>query len=101
MSEKFKAIIIDNQNEKFTRQVKELDTDFLKDGEVLVKIEYSDLNFKDAMILKDGGKLVKEYPRIPGIDFSGIVSESNDGEFKEGDKAVSYTHLTLPTNREV
>ena len=88
MPEKFKAIIIDNQNEKFTRQVKELDTDFLKDGEVLVKIEYSDLNFKDAMILKDGGKLVKEYPRIPGIDFSGIVSESNDEEFKEGDKVI-------------
>ena len=88
MPEKFKAIIIDNQNEKFTRQVKELDTDFLKDGEVLVKIEYSDLNFKDAMILKDGGKLVKEYPRIPGIDFSGIVAESNDGEFKEGDKVI-------------
>ena len=88
MPEKFKAIIIDNQNEKFTRQVKELDTDFLKEGEVLVKIEYSDLNFKDAMILKDGGKLVKEYPRIPGIDFSGIVSESNDGEFKEGDKVI-------------
>ena len=88
MPEKFKAIIIDNQNEKFTRQVKELDTNFLKDGEVLVKIEYSDLNFKDAMILKDGGKLVKEYPRIPGIDFSGIVSESNDEEFKEGDKVI-------------
>ena len=88
MPEKFKAIIIDNQNEKFTRQVKELNTNFLKDGEVLVKIEYSDLNFKDAMILKDGGKLVKEYPRIPGIDFSGIVSESNDGEFKEGDKVI-------------
>ena len=88
MPEKFKAIIIDNQNEKFTRQIKELDTDFLKDGEVLVKIEYSDLNFKDAMILKDGGKLVKEYPRIPGIDFSGIVAESNDGEFKEGDKVI-------------
>ena len=88
MPEKFKAIIIDNQNEKFTRQVKELDTNFLKDGEVLVKIEYSDLNFKDAMILKDGGKLVKEYPRIPGIDFSGIVAESNDGEFKEGDKVI-------------
>ena len=88
MSEKFKAIVINNQNEKFTRQVKELDIDFLEDGEVLVKIEYSDLNFKDAMILKDGGKLVKEYPRIPGIDFSGIVSESNDEEFKEGDKVI-------------
>ena len=38
------------------------------------------------MILKNGGKLIKEYPRIPGIDFSGTVEESIDGEFKKGDK---------------
>ena len=69
MSEKFKAIVIDNQNDKFSREVKELDRSFLKEGDVLVKVDYSDLNFKDAMILKNGGKLVKEFPRIPGIDF--------------------------------
>ncbi len=88
MSEKFKAIVIDNQNENFTRQVKELDKSFLGTGNVLVKIDYSDLNFKDAMILNNGGKLVKEYPRIPGIDFSGLVVESDDAEFKEGDKVI-------------
>ena len=53
MSNKFKAIVIDNQNEKFTREIKELDKSFLKDGDVLVKVDYSDLNFKDAMILKN------------------------------------------------
>ena len=88
MSKKFKAVVIDNQNEKFTREIKELDKSFLKDGDVLVKVDYSDLNFKDAMILKNGGKLVKEFPRIPGIDFSGIVAETNDPEFKEGDKVI-------------
>ena len=88
MPDNFKAIVIDNHNDKFTREVKELDKSFLKDGDVLVKIEYSDLNFKDAMILKNGGKLVKEFPRIPGIDFSGIVEESNIDEFKEGDKVI-------------
>ena len=88
MPDKFKAIIIDNHNDKFTRKVEELDKSFLKDGDVLVKVEYSDLNFKDAMILKNGGKLVKEFPRIPGIDFSGIVEESNSDEFKEGDKVI-------------
>ena len=88
MPDNFKAIVIDNHNDKFTREVKELDKSFLKDGDVLVKIEYSDLNFKDAMILKNGGKLVKEFPRIPGIDFSGIVEESNSDEFKEGDKVI-------------
>ena len=88
MSNKFKAIVIDNQNEKFSRKIKELDKSFLKDGDILVKVDYSDLNFKDAMILKNGGKLVKEFPRIPGIDFSGIVAETNDPEFKEGDKVI-------------
>ena len=88
MPNTFKAIVIDNQNENFSREVKEIDKNFLGDGEVLVKVDYSDLNFKDAMILKNGGKLVKEYPRIPGIDFSGTVSESKDEEFKEGDKVI-------------
>ena len=75
MSEKFKAIVIDNQNDNFSRKVDEIDKSFLGNEDVLVKVEYSDLNFKDAMILKNGGKLVKEYPRIPGIDFSGTVVE--------------------------
>ena len=88
MSEKFKAIVIDNQNENFSRKVDQLDKGFLGDEEVLVKVEYSDLNFKDAMILKNGGKLVKEYPRIPGIDFSGTVAESKNEEFEEGDKVI-------------
>ena len=88
MSKNFRAIVINNQNDNFTREVKDLNIDFLKDGEVLVKIDYSDLNFKDAMILKNGGMFVKEYPRIPGIDFSGSVQESNTSEFKEGDKVI-------------
>ena len=45
MSEKFKAVVIDNQNEKFSRDVKELDTSALKDGNVLVKVDYSSLNY--------------------------------------------------------
>tara|TARA_B100000941_G_C28491482_1_gene548208 strand:+ start:859 stop:1860 length:1002 start_codon:yes stop_codon:yes gene_type:complete len=88
MTEKFKAIVINNQNENFSREIRELEKNFLTEGDVLVKIDYSDLNFKDAMILKNGGKLVKEYPRIPGIDFSGIVDESNNDEFKKGDKVI-------------
>ena len=88
MPDKFKALVINQVGENFTREVKELDLSFLNEGEVLVKVDYSDLNFKDAMILKNGGKLVKEYPRIPGIDFSGTVEESNDTEFKAGDEVI-------------
>ena len=88
MSKKFKAVVIDNQNEKFTREVKELGTDSLKDGNVLVKIDYSGLNYKDALILDNGGRIVKKYPFVPGIDFSGTVEESKDDKFKKGDRII-------------
>ena len=88
MPEKFKAVVIDNQNEKFTREVKEVNTDILKDGNVLVKVEYSSLNYKDAMILKDGGRIIRKFPFIPGIDFSGTVVESNDNKFAKDDKVI-------------
>ena len=88
MSKKFKAVIIDNQNDKFTREVKELSTDVLKDGNVLVKIDYSSLNFKDALILNNGGRIVRNYPFVPGIDFSGSVEESEDTKFKKNDKVI-------------
>ena len=88
MPEKFKAIVIDNQNEKFSRKIEELDTSSLKDGNVLVKVDYSDLNYKDALILNNGAKIVKKYPFVPGIDFSGTVVNSEDKKFKEGDRVI-------------
>ncbi len=88
MSDKFKAIVINQNGDQFSREVKTLDKSFLKEGDVLIKTDYSDLNFKDAMILKNGGKLVKEYPRIPGVDLSGTVEESNVADFKKGDKII-------------
>ena len=88
MTEKFKALVIDNQGKKFTREVKELDQSALKDGNVLVKVDYSSLNYKDAMILKDGGKIVRNFPFVPGIDFSGTVVSSEDEKFKKDDKII-------------
>ena len=88
MSKKFKALVIDNQNEKFTREIKELKIDDLKDGNVLIKIDFSGLNYKDALILNNGGRIVKKYPFVPGIDFSGIVEESEDDKFKKGDRII-------------
>ena len=88
MSDKFKAIVINQSKDNFSREIKDLDKSFLNSGDVFVKVDYSDLNFKDAMILKNGGKLVREFPRIPGIDFSGTVEESNVEEFKKGDQII-------------
>ena len=52
MSDTFKALVINQEGEKFTRTISDLNINFLKDGDVLVKVDYSDLNYKDALILK-------------------------------------------------
>ena len=88
MADKFKAIVINQEGESFKREIKELDLDFLDQGEVLIKVDFSDLNFKDALILNDGGKLVKDFPRIPGIDLSGKVLESTSEEFTKDDEVI-------------
>ena len=88
MSNQFKALILNQEGENFTREIKSIDKSFLKDGDVTIKVEYSGLNYKDALILKNGARLVKEFPHIPGIDFSGIVEESNHQNFKKGDEVI-------------
>ena len=88
MSDQFKALIINQEGDNFTREVKSIDKSFLKHGDVTIKVDYSDLNFKDGMILKNGGRLVKEFPHIPGIDFSGTVLESKNSKFIEGDEVI-------------
>lgn len=88
MSEKFKALVINQEGENFTREVKTVEKTFLKHGDVLVKVDYSGLNFKDALILKNGARLVKEFPHIPGIDFSGKVEESQNDKFKPDDEII-------------
>jgi len=88
MSESFKAVVINQSEKDFTREVKSIDKSFLKHGDVLVKVDYSSLNYKDALILKNGARLVKEFPHIPGIDFSGKVVESENNNYKSGDEVI-------------
>ena len=88
MPDQFKALILNQNGESFTREVQPVEKTFLKHGDVTVKVEYSGLNYKDALILKNGARLVKEFPHIPGIDFSGVVEESEHKNFKPGDEII-------------
>ena len=88
MSDNFKALIVNQEGENFFREIKLIDKSFLKHGDVFVKVDYSDLNYKDALILNNGAKLVKEFPHIPGIDFSGTVQESENSKFIKGDEVI-------------
>ena len=88
MADSFKALVVNQEGNDFNREIKSIDKSFLKHGDVLVKVNYSGLNYKDALILKNGARLVKEFAHIPGIDFSGTVEESQNDKFKPGDEII-------------
>ena len=84
----FKALVVDKNNTGVTAAVKELSDNDLPNENVTVAVEYSTLNYKDGLCMGDENFFVKEYPHIPGIDFSGTVEESNDSRYKKGDKVI-------------
>lgn len=68
--------------------VTEVANDKLPDGDVTVAVEYSSLNYKDGMVLQGIGRLVSDYPHVPGIDLAGVVESSDDARFAPGDRVA-------------
>lgn len=64
------------------------DADLPQDGDVVVDVDYSNLNYKDGLIMNGLGKLVRDYPHIPGVDMAGTVVSSEDDRYKPGDKVL-------------
>ena len=88
MSDTFKAIRIDKDNETQKVNLVELNENDLMEGDVLVDITHSTLNFKDGLALTGSSPVVRTFPMIPGIDFSGVVKNSDSDKFSEGDRVV-------------
>ena len=84
----FRALRLDETDGHVSASVSEVDDNALPEGDVTVAVDYSTLNYKDGMVVNGIGKLVRTYPHIPGIDFSGAVEESRNPRFKPGDKVV-------------
>jgi len=84
----FKAILLEEAGGKVSAAVKTLEDSALPPGEVTVRVEYSTLNYKDGLVLGGLGRLVKQYPHVPGVDFAGTVESSASPKFKPGDKVV-------------
>ena len=84
----FKALMVDNSSGVAIAAVKDVGEASLPPGNVTVAIEYSGINYKDGLVVTGAGGLVKRYPHVPGIDFSGSVLESRDPAYKPGDKVV-------------
>lgn len=84
----FKAIVIDKPDDAQTVALTEIDETQLPEGDVLVDVTYSTLNYKDALALTGSAPIIRKYPLTPGIDFSGIVADSAHPDFKPGDRVV-------------
>ncbi len=84
----FRAILLEEDDGTVTGSMTDLDEDRLPEGDVTVRIDYSDLNYKDGLILKGLARLVRTYPHVPGIDFSGTVEDSASPDFAPGDRVV-------------
>ena len=84
----YKALVTEETGNGYVSSIKTLDTDQLPDGEVLVKVYYSSLNYKDALSATGNKGVTKNYPHTPGIDASGVVESSDSKEFKTGDQVV-------------
>lgn len=84
----FRALVLREADGKVSAKIERLSETALPDGDVMVDVEYSTLNYKDGLILKGFGRLVRKYPHVPGIDFAGRVSLSTTPEYKPGDAVL-------------
>ncbi|MGF1836217.1 MDR family oxidoreductase [Photobacterium sanguinicancri] len=84
----FKALVLDQEDKKTIAGIRQLETDQLPEGDVLIDVDYSSLNYKDGLAITGKGRIVRQFPMVPGIDLAGKVVESTDDRYQAGDNVV-------------
>jgi acrylyl-CoA reductase (NADPH) len=84
----FNAILVERDPPPYRASLKKLDRSQLPAGDVTVRVEYSTLNYKDALAITGKGPVVRQFPLVPGVDFAGTVEESSNPAYKDGDKVL-------------
>lgn len=92
MKEDFKALVVDKTESDFTVGIKPISLNDLPAGEVLIKVAYSSINYKDGLASIPEGKIVRSYPFVPGIDLAGVVVSSEDPRYSEGDQVIATSY---------
>ncbi len=86
--EHFKALVLRQDDGKTVSAVEQLTVADLPEGDVLLSVDYSSINYKDSMAVTGTGKIVRTWPMVPGIDLTGTVIESQADSYKPGDKVI-------------
>lgn len=88
-SQNYKALVVEESSTKgYVRSIVEKHIDDLPNGEVLIRVHYSSLNYKDALSATGNKGVTRKYPHTPGIDAAGVIEESTHADFKPGDNVI-------------
>ena len=91
------ALLLEQQDGKTLASVQTLDESRLPEGDVTVDVHWSSLNYKDALAITGKGKIIRNFPMIPGIDFAGTVRTSEDPRFHAGQECYSLAGALVKT----
>jgi putative YhdH/YhfP family quinone oxidoreductase len=90
--DKFKAYRIREVEKKVVARVEDLAIEDLDEGELVVRVAYSSVNYKDALAATGAGRIIRRFPCVGGIDLSGTVTESADARFRRGDAVICTSY---------
>ncbi|HEY7834758.1 MAG TPA: MDR family oxidoreductase [Ktedonobacterales bacterium] len=88
MGDTFKALLVEQRDGAVSAAIADVERAALPEGDVLVQVAYSGLNYKDGLAITGRNKVVRSYPMVPGIDFSGTVAESQSPRYQPGDRVL-------------
>lgn len=92
MVDNFKALVVNQDESEFTVNIDTLDLDDLSKGDVVIRVAYSSVNYKDGLAAIPNGNIVRQYPHVPGIDLAGTIVSSSNKQFKEGDEVIATSY---------
>ena len=92
MTQQFEALVVNKQENDFSLTIQQLSLSDLPEGEVLIRVHYSGVNYKDSLATIPNGNIVSSYPIVPGIDLAGVVVSSKDARYKEGDEVIATSY---------